>query len=70
MVGEIRDSETAQIAVQSALIGHLVFTTVHADLLSDNDLLVVDDVSMTNSDALNEYVSMNLRMTVYLREGA
>ncbi|QEM67890.1 pilus assembly protein PilB [Geobacter sp. FeAm09] len=31
MVGEIRDSETAQIAVQSALTGHLVFTTVHAN---------------------------------------
>ncbi len=31
MVGEIRDQETAQIAVQSALTGHLVFTTVHAN---------------------------------------
>jgi general secretion pathway protein E len=31
MVGEIRDSETAEIAVQSALTGHLVFTTVHAN---------------------------------------
>ena len=31
MVGEIRDAETAQIAVQSALTGHLVFTTVHAN---------------------------------------
>ena len=31
MVGEIRDSETAQIAVQSALTGHLVFSTVHAN---------------------------------------
>jgi type IV pilus assembly protein PilB len=31
MVGEIRDTETAQIAVQSALTGHLVFTTVHAN---------------------------------------
>ena len=31
MVGEIRDPETAQIAVQSALTGHLVFTTVHAN---------------------------------------
>ncbi len=31
MVGEIRDSETAQIAVQAALTGHLVFTTVHAN---------------------------------------
>src|SRR5262249_21862149 len=29
MVGEIRDTETAQIAIQSALTGHLVFTTVH-----------------------------------------
>jgi type IV pilus assembly protein PilB len=31
MVGEIRDAETGQIAVQSALTGHLVFTTVHAN---------------------------------------
>jgi len=31
MVGEIRDADTAQIAVQSALTGHLVFTTVHAN---------------------------------------
>src|SRR5207237_8337060 len=31
MVGEIRDCETAQIAIQSALTGHLVFTTVHAN---------------------------------------
>jgi len=31
MVGEVRDADTAQIAVQSALTGHLVFTTVHAN---------------------------------------
>src|SRR5205809_439073 len=31
MVGEIRDAETAQMAIQSALTGHLVFTTVHAN---------------------------------------
>jgi len=35
MVGEIRDAETAQIAVQSALTGHLVFTTVHANNVTD-----------------------------------
>ncbi|HEY4373038.1 MAG TPA: GspE/PulE family protein [Burkholderiales bacterium] len=35
MVGEIRDTETAQIAVQSALTGHLVFTTVHANSTFD-----------------------------------
>jgi type IV pilus assembly protein PilB len=35
MVGEIRDEETAQIAVQSALTGHLVFTTVHANNVID-----------------------------------
>ena len=35
MVGEIRDQETAQIAVQSALTGHLVFTTVHANNVVD-----------------------------------
>lgn len=35
MVGEIRDSDTVQIAVQSALTGHLVFTTVHANNVFD-----------------------------------
>jgi Type II secretory pathway, ATPase PulE/Tfp pilus assembly pathway, ATPase PilB len=35
LVGEIRDPETAQIAVQSALTGHLVFTTVHANNVFD-----------------------------------
>jgi general secretion pathway protein E len=35
MVGEIRDPETAQIAVQSALTGHLVFTTIHANNVFD-----------------------------------
>jgi type IV pilus assembly protein PilB len=35
MVGEIRDQETAQIAINSALTGHLVFTTVHANNTSD-----------------------------------
>jgi len=35
MVGEIRDDETAQIAVQSALTGHMVFTTVHANNVFD-----------------------------------
>lgn len=35
MIGEIRDPETAQIAIQSALTGHLVFTTVHANNVFD-----------------------------------
>src|SRR5881392_1298597 len=35
MVGEIRDNETAQIAINSALTGHLVFTTVHANNVTD-----------------------------------
>lgn len=35
LVGEIRDAETAEIAVQSALTGHLVFTTVHANSMTD-----------------------------------
>jgi len=35
MIGEIRDAETAQIAIQSALTGHLVFTTVHANHVFD-----------------------------------
>src|SRR6204780_4515184 len=35
LVGEIRDQETAQIAINSALTGHLVFTTVHANNVTD-----------------------------------
>jgi len=35
MIGEIRDPETAQIAIQSALTGHLVFTTLHANNVID-----------------------------------
>jgi type IV pilus assembly protein PilB len=35
MVGEIRDTDTAQIAINSALTGHLVFTTVHANNVVD-----------------------------------
>ena len=35
LVGEIRDAETAEIAVQSALTGHQVFTTVHANSIAD-----------------------------------
>jgi general secretion pathway protein E len=35
LVGEIRDAETAEIAVQSALTGHQVFTTVHANSITD-----------------------------------
>jgi type IV pilus assembly protein PilB len=35
MVGEVRDQETAKIAVQAALTGHLVFTTVHANNVFD-----------------------------------
>ena len=35
LVGEIRDAETAEIAVQSSLTGHLVFTTVHANSITD-----------------------------------
>jgi general secretion pathway protein E len=35
LVGEIRDPETAQIAIQAALTGHLVFTTVHANNAAD-----------------------------------
>jgi type IV pilus assembly protein PilB len=35
LVGEIRDNETAQIAINSALTGHLVFTTVHANNVVD-----------------------------------
>jgi general secretion pathway protein E len=62
MVGEIRDDETAQIAVQSALTGHLVFTTVHAnsvfDVLGRFTHMGVDPYSFAS--ALNGIVAQRL----------
>jgi len=62
MVGEIRDGETAQIAVQAALTGHLVFTTVHAnsvfDVLSRFLHMGVDPYSL--AAALNGIVAQRL----------
>lgn len=52
MVGEIRDTETAEIAVQSALTGHLIFTTVHAN----NTLDVISRFSHMGID-LGSFVS-------------
>ena len=62
MVGEIRDPETAQIAVQAALTGHLVFTTVHAnnvfDVLSRFLHMGVDPYALAS--ALNAIVAQRL----------
>ncbi len=62
MVGEIRDGETAQIAVQAALTGHLVYTTVHAnsvfDVLGRFAHMGVDPYSL--SAALNGIVAQRL----------
>lgn len=62
MVGEIRDAETAQIAVQAALTGHLVFSTVHAnnvfDVLGRFEHMQVDPYSMVS--ALNGIVAQRL----------
>ncbi|AXA94626.1 type II/IV secretion system protein [Massilia sp. YMA4] len=62
LVGEIRDSETAEIAVQAALTGHLVFTTVHAnsvyDVISRFAHMKLDLHSLTS--ALNGVVAQRL----------
>jgi len=58
MVGEIRDSETAQIAVQSALTGHLVFTTVHANNAFD----VIGRFTHMGLDPYNFVSSLNCVM--------
>jgi general secretion pathway protein E len=62
MVGEIRDAETAQIAVQSALTGHLVYTTIHAnnvfDVIGRFMQLGVDSYSFVS--ALNAIVAQRL----------
>jgi general secretion pathway protein E len=62
MVGEIRDPETAQIAIQSALTGHLVFTTVHAnnvfDVLGRFSHMQVDTYALVS--ALNGILAQRL----------
>ncbi len=62
MVGEIRDQETAQIAIQAALTGHLVFTTVHAnsalDVIGRFMHMGVDPYSLVS--ALNVVVAQRL----------
>jgi general secretion pathway protein E len=55
MVGEIRDRETAQIAVQAALTGHQVFTTVHANNVFD----VLGRFSNMGVDAYSLVASLN-----------
>lgn len=55
MVGEIRDAETAQIAVQSALTGHLVLTTVHANNVFD----VIGRFTNMNVDAYSFVSGVN-----------
>ncbi|MBI1425274.1 MAG: type II/IV secretion system protein [Gammaproteobacteria bacterium] len=62
MVGEIRDAETAQIAVQSALTGHLVFTTVHANNVFDviGRFLHMDVTPSSFVSALNGIVAQRL----------
>jgi type IV pilus assembly protein PilB len=66
MVGEIRDAETAQIAVQSALTGHLVFTTVHAnnaiDVIGRLINMGVDTYSLVS--ALNCVLAQRLVRTI------
>lgn len=62
MVGEIRDPETAQIAVQAALTGHLVFTTVHANNVFDvlSRFLHMDVDPYALASALNAIVAQRL----------
>jgi type IV pilus assembly protein PilB len=74
MVGEIRDEETAQIAVQSALTGHLVFTTVHANNVVD----VLGRFLNMNVDLYNFVSALNCvlaqrlvrKVCLHCREGA
>jgi general secretion pathway protein E len=62
MVGEIRDGETAQIAIQAALTGHLVFSTIHAnnvfDVLGRFEHMGVDPYTFVS--ALNGIVAQRL----------
>jgi general secretion pathway protein E len=62
LVGEIRDAETAQIAIQSALTGHLVFTTVHANNVFDvvGRFTQFDIDAYTFASAINGIVAQRL----------
>ncbi len=66
MVGEIRDPETAQIAVQSALTGHLVFTTVHANNALDaiNRFLHMGVEPQSFVNAINGILAQRLVRTI------
>ena len=72
LVGEIRDAETAEIAMQSALTGHLVFTTVHAntvfDVVGRFQQLGID--AYTFASAVNGVLAQRLlrRLCVHCRE--
>src|SRR5260370_190227 len=65
MVGEIRDTETAQIAIQSALTGHLVFTTVHANNVTD----VIGRFINMGVEPYNFVSALNCIMAQRLRPG-
>ena len=69
LVGEIRDAETAQIAVQAALTGHLVFSSVHAnsavDVIGRLGNMGIDAYNLAS--ALNAVVSQRLLRKVCLR---
>jgi general secretion pathway protein E len=69
MVGEIRDPDTAQIAVQSALTGHLVFTTIHAnnvfDVIGRFTQMEIDPYSLVS--ALNAVLAQRLIRLVCTR---
>jgi general secretion pathway protein E len=62
LVGEIRDADTAQIAIQSALTGHLVFTTVHANNVFDvvGRFTQFDIDAYTFASAINGIVAQRL----------
>jgi general secretion pathway protein E len=69
LVGEIRDAETAQIAVQAAMTGHLVFSTVHAnsaiDVVGRLTHMGIDHYNLAS--ALNGVVAQRLLRKVCLR---
>jgi type IV secretory pathway ATPase VirB11/archaellum biosynthesis ATPase len=65
MVGEIRDAETAHIAVQAALTGHQVFTTVHANNVVD----VLGRFLNMNVDLYNFVSALNYAYTIDYLEG-
>lgn len=67
----VKDEELLAYAVSLSITGQYAgVKSLLADLQKERDLVVIDGIDLKNSDPFEEHVTMDLRLTVYLREGA